>query len=316
MTAAAAALVAVAFYWRGHDRPFGTDEWLTVREYVRAPGLLDAFRAALVWNNHPLFSFLERLVAAAIGSSTPTAMRVLPVGFSGLAVGSFCYIAVRRFGAGLGAVATAFFAANPLWGHLAVQVRGYSLLVLLTIVATSILFALRTRQSMTLEAAYIVAMGLAIATHLYAVLVLLGHVAFITDTWTDRTRWVFCWCAAVSIGLLAYVAQLSQLPFGDRGREFNPTFPLRVSRELLGHNLVVVTLAGALVATALVNACATRAGRRVTLAYIGAFIAVWVAGSVDLYTRFFVWAVPVTAWGVAAGLDAITEQHRQSRRPG
>jgi hypothetical protein len=311
--AAVTALVTAAAYWRGHDRPFGTDEWLTVREYVRAPGVLDAFRAALVWNNHPLFTFLERLVAAVLGSSTPTSMRVLPVTFSTLAVAWFAYAAVRRFGAITGIAATVFFGANPLWEHVATQARGYSLLVLLTLIATSALVELRVRPSTVLEAAYVVAMGLAIATHLYAVLVLIGHIALVSATSTDKMRWAIRWCAAASIGSLAYIAQLSQLPFGNRGRDFNPTFPVTVARALLGENLVVVTLAAVVIAIALVKACATVTGRRVSFVYVAVFVAVWVAGSVDLYTRFFVWAVPASAWGVGAGIEAIAIASRERR---
>lgn len=312
--ALATAVTAGVVYWGGHDRPFSTDEWLTVREYVRAPGILDAFRSALIWNNHPLFTFLERLLAGAIGSSTPAVMRVLPVAFAACAVGVFAFAALERLGTVAGSIATVFFAANPLWLGVAKLARGYSLLVLLSIVATIVLCRLRTRPSLRLEVAYILASGLAIATHLYAVLVIAGHVAVVAGERRLDHRWIVRWTCVAALGAAAYVAQFGQLPLGSRGRDFMLDFPLDVGRELLGRRVAVVIAGVPFVLVAMRSALSKTSGRVVATAYAAVFVAVWTAGSVDLYPRFFVWAVPATAWavgaGVAAAVDAIASRRR------
>ncbi len=63
------------------SRAFSYDAAVSVKNFIATPSALDAFRKHVVFNNHPLLSFLDHLVFDAADSRAERALRVLPVGF-------------------------------------------------------------------------------------------------------------------------------------------------------------------------------------------------------------------------------------------
>ena len=131
----AGALAFVA-YLPGLGRSLDFDSAETVGRFVRPGPPWAVFGEQAVFNNHPLFSFLEQLVRVVTGRSDAAAMRVLPILCGALAVGVLTWFVARRHGLAAGLAAGAVLACNPTFVHLSRAVRGYSLLTLCAIVAT------------------------------------------------------------------------------------------------------------------------------------------------------------------------------------
>src|SRR4051794_15081168 len=94
-----AALATAVAYLPGSGRTLDYDGAVTVGSFVATPSLLDPFRRQAVFNNHPLFSFLEPLVSSATGSRSELLLRLLPIGFGAATVGVLAWALARRFGA-------------------------------------------------------------------------------------------------------------------------------------------------------------------------------------------------------------------------
>jgi hypothetical protein len=149
---------------------------------------------------------------------------------------------------------------------------------------------------------YVAALGVAIGTQFYAVLVLAAHVAILLAKdrfdvgWRRRTE------AVLVIGILPYAGMARQLIFSTRTRSgsFQPRFPLLATRELLGHQYLAVAILGALTVSALATVAVRRRLGPATAAIAVELGIIWVVlHPRDLYPRFLVWLVPAVALAAA-----------------
>ena len=189
-------------------------------------------------NDHVLVSLLSHLIYSATGSRSEVVYRVLPALAGGATVGLSTGVLVRRFGLLAGACAGLYIAAVPLFVDNSRDLRGYSLAALGSVAGTILIRGRGDRRSRWSLAAYAVVMGLAIAAQLFAVVVLLCHLAWIL-TRRSRARLIElapAWTAAALIGLAAN-ANIQVTEFVQHGLPaplFYPTFPRDLVLFLVG----------------------------------------------------------------------------------
>jgi hypothetical protein len=299
--------VVAAVYFIGAGRALDYDGSVTVGAFVRRGSLLDVFRTVYSFNNHPYFSFFEHLVWDAGGQSEPW-LRVVPIACAAATAGLLTAWAARRWGAAAGLMGGTVLAANPMFADLGRSVRGYSLMVLGCTVATMVLVdahgrsgAMTKRQSVV----YAVALGVAIGTQFYAVLVLAAHVATLTSQRRFDAAWRRRIEVVVAIGALPYAAMLRALYESVRTRRgtFQPRFPVDVARAVLGQQYVAVAALAALTICALSVAADRRPLQPAVVVVAAAMLAIWlVMHPLDLYPRFLVWLVPAVAVAAAAAI--------------
>src|SRR2546426_5483966 len=186
LTGALLGVATFAVYMIGSNRSFGYDAAATIANFVATPSLLDAFAVRSViptipvtqvaGNDHVLVSLLSHVIYSATGSRNEVVYRLLPAFGGGATVGLSTGVLVRRFGLLAGLCAGLYIATDPLFVDNSRDLRGYSLAALGSVVATLILSGRWTRGRLI---AYAVIMGLAIAAQLFAVVVLLCHIAWI-----------------------------------------------------------------------------------------------------------------------------------------
>jgi len=299
----AAGAVTFGVYLVGSGRSYDYDSSETVGSFIATPSLLDPFRRQLVYNNHPLFSFLDHLVYSAGGRSALD-LRVLPILFGAAAVALVVVWCALQWGVVAAATAGLVLAANPSFAELSRSVRGYSLLCLSTVVSTLLLERLLTRPGRLVSAAYIVAVAAGIATHVYVLLVLLGHAGIVGARSRPTRAWLTRWAAAIVLGSLAYVdiGPAMVRSAGRAGHVFRPSFPLALLTTLLGGTRTTLIVLGLL---ALVGAAAVFSRTLViSAATVTAGVLViwlWLAPR-DLYPRFLIWLAAPVALAVAAAV--------------
>ena len=185
--------------------------------------------------------------------------------------------------------------------------RGYSIVVLCTIVSS--LFILRMRRTdhpaLGDKVGYVAFAAAGIATHVFMMPVVVLQAGFVFAARRVTRRWLTLFVLACVLGVVPYVVGREDMLTGGTGRQFWLGFPLRLSYELFGGatnppirttSLVAVILTAAL----LVVAAFTIGWRREWL-FVGgpavALILFWwlIAQSVGLGTRYFIWALPAVA---------------------
>jgi hypothetical protein len=296
---AVAAVVAFCFYFSHANRPFGYDEAETVGNFVRQGSLLRPFTHQIVFNNHPMMSFLLVLVGS-VGGYHEATMRLLPAILGAATVGVFAWWAERRYGWAGAIGGAAVLATVPLFVEQARQARGYMLIVFCALIASIVLVDdVRSRAGRVL---YVVAIALAVATHLYAMLVALAHLGYILGELKTRRWRLVDLGAGVAIGALAYVAiirKMIEVASGSRGVA-HPEFPDLVEHGLLGERRLSMWL---LFAFAVVCAIGLARRRDVVLAAVlpaAAVLWIWkVNEPLYLYARFLVAAALPLAAAVA-----------------
>ncbi len=165
-----AGAVTFGLYLVGSGRTYDYDSSETVGSFIATPSLLDPFRRQLVYNNHPLFSFLDHLVYSAGGRSALD-LRILPILFGAAVVAIVVEWSARHWGLVGAATAGLVLGANSSFAELSRSVRGYSLLCLSAVVSTLLVDRLLTQPRRLVSTAYIIAVAAGIATHVYMLLV-------------------------------------------------------------------------------------------------------------------------------------------------
>ena len=280
----------------GSGRGYTYDESLTIGAFV-SRGLATPFSEQVVHNNHPLFSFLEHLAWEA-GATSEVSQRFLPAVFGALAVGVVTWWCTRRWGALAGACGGAVLLVHPLALDFTREVRGYSLLVLAATVSTLLLLELveSDRPGSWVSIAYVLALAVGFATHLYLAPVVLAHVGLLISRRKFTLRAVLLIGAGAVLGLLAYV----QIPPSSGARRFLASFPLDAAWQLF---------AGSVLAVVVLFCCATwavYAHRRDALMVVlplAGIAAMWlIVQPYHFYPRFLVCFVPgvagAAAWAV------------------
>lgn len=300
-------VVTGAIYFIGAGRALDYDGSVTVGSFVRRGNLFDVFRTVYNFNNHPYFSFVEHAVWD-VGGHSEAWLRVVPIVCAVATVGILTAWAARLWGATAGVIGGTVLAANPMFADLGRSVRGYSLMVLGCTAATLVLTdaerragGLTKRQSIV----YSLALGVAIGTQFYAILVLAAHVA----TLVVRHRFDAAWRrrveVVVAIGALPYAAMLRPLLEATRDRRgtFEAGFPVDVVRAIFGQQYVAVALLAALTIYALSFAAVRRPLLPATAIVGIALLLIWIVlHPLDLYPRFVVWLVPAVALAAASAI--------------
>ena len=312
LPAAVGLLVALA-YLPGAGRALDFDSSQTVGSYVRTPSLLDPFRSQRLFNNHPVFSFVEHVVHTVSGSSEEWVLRLAPIGFAAGTIAVVVGVLRRHLGLLPAACGGLFLATNPTVIELSRAVRGYSLLLLCGVVSTVALAELvgspeDAASSRRWSACYIAAVAVGTGTHLYMVPIVLGHVAVVGARRRLDDSWGFRWLAGLGLGASAYAAMLPDLLDAARAgpRTFKPEFPVRLGEVVVGSDVAAVLLA-VVVAVGATILLRHRNDLRLAAFVVGAAVAgTWlVTASVHLEARFHVWLVPAAAALVAAAVNRV-----------
>jgi 4-amino-4-deoxy-L-arabinose transferase-like glycosyltransferase len=312
-------VATTAGYLIGSGRSFGYDAAATFANYVATPNLVDAFAVHAVMpsiilksiasNDHVFFSLVSHVIYSLTGSRSEMVYRLLPALAAGATVGVSAVALSRRFGLLAGACAGLFIATNPLFVDNSRDLRGYSLAALLALLATLILVGARATWTRRRLVAYSVLLGLAIATHVFVIVVLAGHVVWIA---MRRTRAEFQWLIPAWIGAFAIGAAANAnievmvfLQHGFPPSMFDPTFPRDLVLFLLGAPAVLAM--GLWLATAGLGLFAARREPRVwaSVAVIAVVVAIlWlVLQPAYLYPRFFIFLIPGVAYLMAAAIQ-------------
>ena len=315
LTGALLGVATFAVYMIGSNRSFGYDAAATFANFVATPSLWDAFAVRSViptipvtqvaGNDHVLVSLLSHVIYSATGSRNEVVYRLLPALGAGATVGLSTGVLVRRFGLLAGLCAGLYIATDPLFVDNSRDVRGYSLAALGSVAGTVLLAGPRTRWRLV---GYAVVMGLAIAAHLFAALVLLCHLAWILMR-RSRTQLVElapAWIGAALIGLAANASVLvtELVRHGLPPPLFYPTFPRDLLLFLLGAPVLLPV--GLWLAVALLGLWVVR--KKAWLwAAVGVLALVlgllWLALQPGfLYPRFFVFLVPALGYVMAAAV--------------
>ncbi len=187
-----------AAYLIGSGRSFGYDAAATFANFVATPNLVDAFAVhaalpsillkSIASNDHVFLSLISHAIySLTAGSRSEAIYRLVPALAAGGTVGVSAAVLSRRFGLIAGACAGLFIATDPLFVDNSRDLRGYSLAALLTLLSTVVLVRPLSPQGRGLGRgaslatwtrgrllAYAILLGLAIATHVFAIVVLLG----------------------------------------------------------------------------------------------------------------------------------------------
>ena len=310
------AATAIA-YLIGSGRSFGYDAAATFANYVATPNLIDAFAVhsalpsiplkSIASNDHVFLSLVSHAIYSVTGSRSEVVYRLIPAMAAGGTVGVSVAVLGKRFGLLAGACAGLFIATNPLFVENSRDLRGYSLAALLALAAT--LMLIRGRWTRWRLAAYAAILGLAIATHIFAIVVLFVHVVWIAmrRSWPDLEQLTPAWIVAFVIGVAAN-ANIEVMEFVQHGFPpslFDPTFPRDLVLFLVGAP-VLLTVGLWLSAAGLGLWAARRepwvwAGIAVVVVAVGIL---WlVLQPAYLFPRFFIFLIPGVAYLVAAAIQ-------------
>src|SRR5437868_1691041 len=181
-----------ALYMIGSNRSFGYDAAATFANFVATPSIWDSFAVRSViptipvtqvaTNDHVLVSLLSHLIYSMTGSRNEVLYRITPALAAGATVGLSTSVLARRFGLVAGVCAGLYIATDPLFVDNSRDLRGYSLAALGSVAGTVLLAGPRTRWRLV---GYAVVMGLALAAHLFAAVLLLCPLTWIL---TPRSR--------------------------------------------------------------------------------------------------------------------------------
>jgi len=306
-------------YLIGSGRSFGYDAAATFANFVATPNLVDAFAVHsalpsiplkyIASNDHVFLSLVSHVIYSLTGSRSEVVYRLVPALAAGGTVGVSAAVLAKRFGLMAGACAGIFIATNPLFVENSRDLRGYSVAALLALLATISLSPPGRGLGRGARVVYAVLMGLAIATHVFAVVVLVAHVVWIglRRSWPELRKLAPAWIAALAIGVVAN-ANIEVMEFVQHGfpsSQFDPTFPRDLVLFLLGAPVLLAV--GLWLSTVGLGLWAVRREPLVwaSIAVVAAVVAVrWlVLQPAYLYPRFFAFLIPGIAFLVAAAIQ-------------
>jgi hypothetical protein len=319
---AALGIATTAAYLIGSGRSFGYDAAATFGNFVATPNLIDAFAVhsampsmplkSIASNDHVFLSLISHVIYSLTGSRSEMSYRLVPALAAGGTVGVSAAVLARRFGLLAGACAGLFIATNPMFVENSRDLRGYSLAAILALLSTLVLVNSLCLKGRGLgsggRVAYALLLGLAIATHVFVIVVLGVHVAWIAmrRSRADIKRLAPAWIAALAIGVAAN-ANIEVMEFVQHGFPpslFNPAFPLYLVVFLVGAPVLLPL--GLWLSTVGLGLWAARREPRVlaTVAVVAVVVAIlWlVLQPAYLYPRFFIFLIPGVAYLMAAAI--------------
>jgi hypothetical protein len=323
-----------AAYLIGSGRSFGYDAAATMANFVATPSLWDAFAVrsvlptipltAVASNDQVLLSLVSHVIYSATGMRSEFVYRLVPALAGGATVGLAAMVLSKKFGTLAGVSAALYIATDPIFVDNSRDVRGYSLATLCAVVATIMLAGAaphgspRGRSDWPPEAnvgwtrwrllAYGLVMGLAIAAHAFAVVVLVVHIAWIATSRSlpPLAQLAPAWLVAAVIGIAANanIEIVEIVQHGFPPSLFYPTFPRDLVFFLFGAP-VLLPIGLWLTTTALgLWAQRNQPWLWAAIAVIAAVVVVLWLGlqPAYLYPRFFIFLVPACAYLMAAAI--------------
>lgn len=300
-------IVTFVAYLPGLGRSLDFDSAQTLGMFIRPGPPWAAFQRQAVFNNHPMFSFLEQVVRAATGRADAGTMRILPIAFAAVAAGVLTWFAARRHGVVAGLLAGTFLACNPAFAGLSRSVRGYSLLTLCALVSTVLVVEDRPGRSRWYDVSYVLVAGTGLATHLYMVPVIAAQVGLVVGRRGLDQRWRLRFLGVLVVAGVAYAGMARVMI--DAGaahpRVFKPDVPWSIATMVTGGGWASVLIAPLVITGAFF--VLRDPGARGAALGLGAVILLLWAGlqSSALSDRFFVWLVPGAGYLVAVGVGRI-----------
>jgi len=294
-------------YLPGLGRSLDFDSAETVGLFVKSGPPWAAFQRQAVFNNHPMFSFLEQLVRVVTGRTDAATMRLLPIACAAVAVGVLAWFVARRHGLPAGLTAGLVLAANPTFAGLSRSVRGYSLLTLCAVVSTVLVAGDRPGRSRWYDVGYVLVAGMGLATHLYMVPVVAAHFGAVIARRRLDDRWRQCFIGVAVVAGLAYAGMARAMvdATAAHARTFQAAMPWRVVTMATGGGWASLVITPLVVfGAALVLRGRGARGAAVALAAVLLFLWVGMQSSA-LTDRFFVWLVPGVAYLVAVAVGRI-----------
>jgi uncharacterized membrane protein len=299
---------------------FGYDSAVTFANFIATPSLLDAFAvstqqptiplAQIAGNDHVLISLISHLVYSLTGTRSEVVYRLVPALAAGGAVGVTTTALAERFGLAAGLSAGLFVATNPMFVENGRDLRGYSLAALCGVLATVLFlrYSSPTRSKKVL-ALYGALLGLAIAAHVFAGLVLVAHLLWVVvrRSWPEFRRLLPAWILAGVIALAAngYILWVDVTEHGFLPKQFDPTFPRDLVLYLLGAPSLLAL--GLWLSAAGLGLWALRKERlfwvALGLAAAAAALLWLVVQPYYLYPRFFIFLIPGCAYVLAAAVQ-------------
>jgi len=299
---------------------FGYDSAVTFANFIATPSLLDAFAvstqqptiplAQIAGNDHVLVSLISHLIYSLTGMRSEVVYRLVPALAAGGAVGVTATALAERFGLVAGLSAGLYVATNPMFVENSRDLRGYSLAALCGVLATVLfLKSPSPLRSKKLLALYGALLGLAIAAHVFAGLVLVAHVLWVVArrSWPDLRRLVPAWILAGVIAVAAngYILWVDVTQHGFLPKQFDPTFPRDLVLYLLGAPSLLAL--GLWLSAAGLGLWALRKERlfwvALGLAAAAAALLWLVIQPYYLYPRFFIFLIPGVAFVLAAAVQ-------------
>jgi len=308
-------VATAAAYLVGSGRAFGYDAAATFANFVATPSLLDAFAVrtqqptiplfGIAGNDHVLVSLLSHLIYSTTGSRWEVLYRLMPAFAAGGAVGVTSAVLVDRFGLIPGASGGVFVATNPLFVVNSRDLRGYSLGVLCSVLATVLLPRAATGRW---RWAYGLVLGLAIAAHFFTGLVVVAHFVWVlvrrprNELWRLAPAWFLA--GIIGIGANASILWVVLTQHGLIPGSFDPTFPRDLVFYLVGApNLLTI---GLWLSTSALGLWVLRRERWlwISVLTVSAGVAfLWIVlHPLYLYPRFFIFLVPGFAYLIAAAV--------------
>jgi hypothetical protein len=301
----------------GAGRSYGYDAAASFGNFIATPSLLDAFAVhsalpsiplkTIASNDHVLLSLISHLIYTATGARSEALYRLLPALAAGGTVGVMATVLSRKFGLLAGISAALYIATDPLFVENSRDLRGYSLAALCSVLATLLLVDERRTRLRLL--AYGLLMGLAIAAHVFAIVVLAGHFVWIASRRSIPAlmRLIPAWVLASVIGVAAdaNIEYMELVQHGFPPSLFYPTFPLYLVLFLLGAPVVLAL--GLWLSAAGLGVWVLREEPRLwaSVAVVAAVVAVLWLGlqPAYLYPRFFIFLIPGCAYLMAAAIQ-------------
>jgi hypothetical protein len=232
----------------------------------------------------------------------------VPALAAGGVVGVTVAALAERFGLAAAVCAGLYVATNPMFVENSRDVRGYSLAALCALAATVLFFRspLRSKKILTLYGALL---GLAIAAHVFAGLVLVAHWLWVAvrRSWPEVRRLMPAWVLAgvIAVSANGYILWVDATQHGFLPKQFDPTFPRDLLLYLLGAPSLLAL--GLWLSAAGLGLWALRKDGPfwVALGLAAAAAAVlWlVVEPYYLYPRFFVFLIPGCAYALAAAVQ-------------
>lgn len=301
---AAAGAASLTLYLWGAGRSFTYDEGNTVGTFVRNGDLLRPFRTQAVFNNHPIFSFAETVIARVTSTDEPW-MRLLPALLGAATVMLFAWWAGRRFGWAAALAGSAVLATAPVFVGEVRVARGYALVAFCALVASILLVDdVDTRPG---RAGYVAAIAVGLGTHLYALLVVIAHLGYVIARRPPARARLVSLAIGVALGGIVYIGLWRAMIDSARmrGHTYHPAFGSEVVKGLLGGAPLPMAMLIVLLAVAAPNLYRRLDITAALLPTCLVVVMIWkVAQPTDLYPRFLIAAVLPIAAAVAWSVHA------------